>query len=189
MKNCYKIRKTLKRGSLVIKTITKCLLVQVKHMSAITLLCCIIACSNLQTEVYCSRVIDGDTIEVSYGLKTGIVRLIGIDASESFTHTNKYTKDIVACTKQSMTVAKCKEKIKTQSDIAKERLTELVLHKNLYLKVLDKEKPFDRYGRILAYVEIDGVDIGRQMLEEGVVRPYIKFEHPRSMVYHLSVKK
>ncbi len=188
MKNSYNIKKTFKKGSLMVKTIIKCLFVQVKHITAIVLLL-LFACSvDIQQEVYCSRVIDGDTIEVSYGLKTGTVRLIGIDASETFTHTNKYTKDIVECTKRGMTVVKCKAEIKTQSDIAKERLAQMVLHKNLYLKVIDKENPFDKYGRILAYVEVDGVDIGRQLLEEGLAKP-TKNEHPRSMVYQLSAKK
>ncbi|MFA5999907.1 MAG: thermonuclease family protein [Candidatus Paceibacterota bacterium] len=143
--------------------------------------------SSIRENVYCSRAIDGDTIEIIYGLNTKTVRLIGIDASESFTHTNKYTKDIIACSKQiGKNPNKCKAEIKTYADIAKNRLKELCEGKNIQLKVIDKSSPYDRYGRILAYVEIDGVDIGRQMLEEGVVNIYNSFDHPRELIYQLT---
>ncbi|NVD46155.1 thermonuclease family protein, partial [Altererythrobacter sp. HHU K3-1] len=31
---------------------------------------------------------------------------------------------------------------------------------------------FDRYGRTLARLTVDGVDVGRQLVKEGLARPY-----------------
>ena len=38
--------------------------------------------------------------------------------------------------------------------------------------ICTEAREFDSFGRILAYVFLDGVDIGRWLLEEGLVEPY-----------------
>ena len=38
--------------------------------------------------------------------------------------------------------------------------------------VICKEKPRDRYGRILAWVYVDGVDVGAVLLKEGLARVF-----------------
>ena len=44
------------------------------------------------------------------------------------------------------------------------------------------EKKKDRWGRLLAYVEVDGVDVGAVLLKQGLAWEY-KCRHPRRKLY------
>lgn len=87
-----------------------------------------------------SRVIDGDTIEVSGG---AVVRLLGIDAPETGT-----------CGAEAVT----------------ERLAQLLPFGTAVTVVPDPvSDATDRYGRQLAYVELpDGADVGATLVAEGL---------------------
>lgn len=98
------------------------------------------------------RVIDGDTIDVEIDVGFSIfiknrLRLEGIDAPET------RTRDLV----------EKKEGLK-----AKQRLIELIEGKEVIIRTTKDEK----YGRILATVYLDGVNICQQLLDENLARVY-----------------
>ena len=87
-----------------------------------------------------SRIIDGDTIEVTDGSgRKEKVRLFGIDTPER---------------------GKC------GYDESGDRLSELILNAEVQL-VTGGTDDRDRNGRLLRYVDIGGVDAGRILIEEG----------------------
>src|ERR1700754_2907932 len=90
-------------------------------------------------------VVDGDTIKAPYG---PTYRILGYDTPE--TH-----------------FAKCDEE-RALGLKAKARLEELLDHGEV--KVLEKGK-LDKYGRTLATVTINGEDLAKVMIREGLARP------------------
>jgi micrococcal nuclease len=87
-----------------------------------------------------SRIIDGDTIEVTDGSgRTEKVRLIGIDTPER---------------------GKC------GYDESGDQLSMLILNSEVQL-VPGGTDDRDSYGRLLRYVDIGGVDAGRILIEKG----------------------
>lgn len=94
------------------------------------------------------RVVDGDTIIIDYNGKEERVRLIGVDTPESV-HPNesKNTED----------------GIKT-SDYTKQRLSGKTVELELDVSQRDK------YGRILAYVYIDGQMYNKELLKIGYAK-------------------
>ena len=87
-----------------------------------------------------SRIIDGDTIEVTDGSgRTEKVRLIGIDTPER---------------------GKC------GYDESGDRLSKLILNSEVQL-VPGGTDDRDSYGRLLRYVDVGDVDAGRILIEEG----------------------
>jgi endonuclease YncB( thermonuclease family) len=87
-----------------------------------------------------SRIIDGDTIEVTDGSgRTEKVRLIGIDTPER---------------------GKC------GYDESGDRLSKLILNSKVQL-VPGGTDDRDSYGRLLRYVDVGDVDAGRILIEEG----------------------
>ena len=92
-----------------------------------------------------TRVIDGDTIEIDYHGEKERVRMIGIDTPESV-HPDK---------------SKNTEFGKTASEFTKEKL----LNKDISLEFDVSER--DRYGRLLAYVWLDGVMFNEYLVQQG----------------------
>lgn len=91
------------------------------------------------------RVVDGDTIQIDYNGTKEKVRLIGIDTPESV-HPDE---------------AKNTENGKIASDYTKELLTGKFV--KLELDVQER----DKYGRILAYVYLDGEMVNKKLLADG----------------------
>lgn len=91
------------------------------------------------------RVVDGDTIVISYLGKEEKVRLIGVDTPESV-HSD---------------ASKNTPYGKIASDYTKEQLT----GKTIQLEFDVQER--DKYGRLLAYVYIDGKMYNKTLLEKG----------------------
>lgn len=94
------------------------------------------------------RVVDGDTIVVNYNGTNEKVRLIGVDTPESV-HTDK---------------SKNTEEGVKVSDYTKAQLT----GKKVALELDVQER--DKYGRILAYVYLDGVMYNKTLLEIGYAK-------------------
>lgn len=102
--------------------------------------------SAQMTKVKVTRVVDGDTIEVTLadGSKER-VRMIGIDTPESVhPDGDKNNADVVVA-----------------SDYTKEQL----LNKTVYLEFDVGEK--DQYGRLLAYVYINDIMFNAKLAAEG----------------------
>lgn len=102
-------------------------------------------------------VTDGDTIRVRKDGKSEPVRIVGIDAPEQH----------------------AQECFSTESTLFLRNALSgktVVLHRG-------SEDNRDQYGRLLRYVHVDGVDIGAQMLQEGYVKHFPWFSHPRTDSY------
>lgn len=104
--------------------------------------------SAFVTEVY-----DGDTITVDIELGFGIkltdqkIRLFGINAPE------------------------LKGKTKTEGIKSRDKLTELVLNKQIKIQTIKDKK--EKYGRILGKIWIDETLINDVLITEGFVVPYM----------------
>ena len=94
------------------------------------------------------RVVDGDTIVVNFNGKEEKVRLIGVDTPESV-HPDK---------------SKNTEEGVKASEYTKERLS----NKSVKLEFDVQER--DKYGRLLAYVYIDGIMYNKELLEKGYAK-------------------
>ncbi|MFH1305453.1 MAG: thermonuclease family protein [Candidatus Omnitrophota bacterium] len=133
------------------------------YFFAVLLLTCIAASATLatgcarqssaaQAEYIVKKVIDGDTIELSNGSR---VRYIGIDTPEVRKREGtgwKYAPEPYAL------------KAKTENN-------ELVAGKKVKLE-FDAEKE-DKYGRLLAYVYVDGKMVNAELLRRGCASVYM----------------
>ena len=99
------------------------------------------------------RIVDGDTIVINYRGEDEKVRLLRVNTPESV-HPDK---------KQNIPMGK------VASDYTKRRL------EGKYVD-LEFEGPFrGRYGRLLAYVIVDGVNFNLELVREGLSPYYIKY--------------
>lgn len=105
------------------------------------------------TDLYqVSRVIDGDTIEVT---KDGVkekVRLIGINTPETVDP---------------------RKKVECFGKEASAHATELLLGKQVKIVTDDTQTKYDKYGRLLAYVYTDdGLFVNKHMIADGYAYEY-----------------
>ena len=113
-----------------------------------------------------SNIVDGDTVDVNLGEKgEQRVRILLIDSPEmnaSYIDGEKYTDpDPFA---------------EEATNFAKESL----INKDVKLYFHKGNKDSDKYGRILAYIEVDGEDFGGMMLEEGMAQIGYNIDKPYS---------
>lgn len=114
-----------------------------------------------QQQAYVVRVIDGDTVEVRMEDDTiEHVRVLGIDAPE--THGGKHPD--------------CYADAATQF-LKKE------IDQSFITLIPEPQDNRDKYGRLLRYIEYEGVDIGARMLKDGYAKNYPWFPHPRLDAY------
>ncbi|MEJ9150671.1 thermonuclease family protein [Bacillus sp. FSL W8-0223] len=100
--------------------------------------------------------VDGDTIKVNYKGKEETVRYLLVDTPES--------KKPGTC-------------VQPYAKAAAERNRELVNSGNLYLE-FDKGSERDKYGRLLAYVFVDGKSVQEELLKEGYARVAYIYDPP-----------
>ena len=109
------------------------------------------------------RVLDGDTYELSNGEK---VRMIGINAPEL--HNPKVPKEPYA-----------EESLK--------KLEDLILNKEVNLEKDDFTlKDYDKFGRLLRYTFLNGVDIHKKMISEGYAKAYLNYRFTKKNEYILA---
>lgn len=115
--------------------------------------------SSIQNgEVYCDRVVDGDTIVVLMDGKKEKVRMIGIDTPESV-HPDKSRNTPMG---------------KIASKYTKDHL------EGQYVRLETDVQERDKYGRILAYVYLDDKMFNKTLLKEGLanlmtIPPNVKY--------------
>lgn len=107
------------------------------------------------------RITDGDTFLASDGVVHFKVRMIGIDAPESYQELGK---------------------------IAKFKLGELIENQTVRLEPLQQSHGLDKYGRVLAKVFVNNSDIAEQLIRNGhafYYRPYCTDypDHKKSYQY------
>jgi len=104
-----------------------------------------------------TRVVDGDTLEVSAGAREETVRLLGVDTPELH---------------RPGTPVECGARAAAQA------LEELSAGREVELVTDPTQDARDRYGRLLAYVDTDaGTDLGEAMVRRGWAEVYV-FERP-----------
>lgn len=102
-------------------------------------------------DVQLAHVIDGDTIVVSRKGQEERVRILGIDAPEH--------------AREGEPGERCADEATA--------LTEELTSTGVVVIVPDLSQPeTDRYGRTMAYVEVDGEDVGAALLEAGIAEVY-----------------
>jgi len=109
-----------------------------------------------------TNVVDGDTFKIEINGTVETVRIIGIDTPETV-HPSKPVQCFGKEASNALKEVLDGEDITLEKNPAEER---------------------DKYGRLLRYVEIDGVDIGASMIEEGFAYSYKQYPHPRLEEYN-----
>ncbi len=119
--------------------------------------------SAIPNSITVLRAVDGDTLEVSMenGAKEK-VRVLGIDTPE--------------------TVDPRKE-VQCFGKDASQKMKDLLVGKVVTL-IRDPAQDKDVYKRLLRYVDLNGTDIGAQMIREGYAYSYKKYPHPRLSEYN-----
>ena len=97
------------------------------------------------------RVIDGDTVDVNLNCKIETIRFIGMDTPETVD-----PRKPVQCFG------------KEASDNTKAILT----GKTVVLQFDPTQDRRDKYGRLLAYIILDGVNIDKELVQQGFAREY-----------------
>jgi micrococcal nuclease len=117
-------------------------------------------------------VYDGDTIEVS---GVGKVRILGIDAMDGY--------NMQRAGEQAHEYGMPERTIVHWAEEATQVARRTLEHKTVTLEY--GPEVTDRYGRVLAYVEIgrEREDYGLMMIEKGLAAAYYIFEHPRRAQY------
>lgn len=99
-----------------------------------------------------TKIVDGDTFKVSQNGKEVTVRVLGIDTPE---------------TEFSPAGAEC------FGDEATIKAKELLTGTSVVLRTDTTQGDFDKYGRLLAYVEVNSTfDFGERMISEGFAKEY-----------------
>jgi len=99
-----------------------------------------------------SRVVDGDTIEVTKDGAKEKVRLLGINTPETVDP---------------------RKKVECFGKEASAELKQLLTGKQVKLVTDDTQTKYDKYGRLLAYVYTeDGLFVNKHMIEEGYAYEY-----------------
>jgi micrococcal nuclease len=146
-------------------------------LTALTLCLCT---QKVQNEVYVKviDVIDGDTIVVDMNGKLERVRLIGVDTPELKAEKNKpYEYDNIT----NLTL------LAEWGWKAKEFAEKWLEGKIVKLEFDEFAGYRDKYGRILAYVYVNGTDFNALLLEKGLARVYVtKF---KKLEYYMELEK
>jgi micrococcal nuclease len=112
-----------------------------------------------------TRVIDGDTFEITSGEH---VRLLGIDTPEKW-ESNKLTKD-------SERTKKDKETIQALGKLASDYAENILLNQTVVLVSDSTNDNKDRYGRLLRYTYLlDGTFFNLRIIQDGYAYAYLRF--------------
>lgn len=124
----------------------------------------------------CTRVIDGDTIEVEWMGQAERVRILGIDAPE--------TRRTRSLREQAELLQMEPDFLLRYGGIATQIVENWLLDRSVRLVFPEDEVLRDNFGRLLCYVELHGTDIGERLLLGGNAIVY-DAPHPREEAYRL----
>ena len=124
----------------------------------------------------CIKVLDGDTIRVEWLGQIEDVRILGIDCPET-RRGNKLNRQVKRTQME-------QDFVKNYGEIAKKVSTNWLLNQQVRLVFPDDKVERDSFGRLLAYVEQRGVDIGERLILGGNTFLWDAV-HPRQETYLL----
>jgi endonuclease YncB( thermonuclease family) len=125
-------------------------------------------------KAHCVSVLDGDTISVTWALGTNRLRMVGLDALE--VHDGKKLKEQAAMLGIRPGI------LEIMAKNSRNELANLVMGRDVNLEFPEGANSRDSFGRLLSYVDRDGVDVGAWMVEQGWAYPR-KEKHPRMEAY------
>jgi len=131
------------------------------------------------TNVPCAGVLDGDTIRVDWQGQALTVRMLGIDCPET-----RAGRKLV---EQIRSFALSEKLVRDLGVQARNRTTRYVTNQVVRLVFPGSPEKRDAFGRLLAYVEVDGQDVGRVLLQSGFAVLY-PADHPRVEDYRAAVE-
>ena len=111
----------------------------------------------------CIEVIDGDTIRVVWEEGTNLVRLVGIDAPE----TRRTAKQRRQAEELRVESEWLRDVGKAAAALARARTHK----KEVHLVFSTGRVTRDAFSRLLAYVEVDGEDLGSVLVQNGLAAP------------------
>lgn len=124
--------------------------------------------------VACIRVLDGDTFEVVHLGQTNLLRVIGIDSFE--------TKAGKKLRSQAEAHALSEERALELGNLARAAAEKNLLGKQLTIRFESGGVAYDSFGRLLAYVYLDGRDYGKWLIRNGLAYPREE-DHVRDKYY------
>lgn len=104
-----------------------------------------------------ARVIDGDTIKVLISDREETVRLIGVDAPE---------------------ITDSRKAIQCFGKEASDKAKEVLGKKTVVLEADSTQDNKDKYGRLLRYVFVDGINLSKLMISQGYAHEYTYQNNP-----------
>ncbi|MCE9612926.1 MAG: thermonuclease family protein [Lentisphaerae bacterium] len=125
-------------------------------------------------DVACLDVLDGDTIKVDWEGGPITVRMLGIDCME--THEGKKLQQ------QAKEFGLKEDEVLSYGKQAKNRTVAVTKGNTVRLVFPGSPEHRDSFGRLLGYVEADGRDMGKSLLESGLAVEY-PAAHPRQDEY------
>ena len=111
----------------------------------------------------CVNIVDGDTIDVAWVYGTNRLRIVGMDCPES-KNSKKLRDQANSYGIKSTTMLKIGKNTKK---IAAEHLLNHAIVLTFPRGTIER----DAFGRLLAYVEVNGIDYGAFMIENGMAYP------------------
>ena len=117
-------------------------------------------------------VVDGDTIVVQFQGKTETLRILGVDTPEISKKNSpyEYKTNNLEC-------------VKEWGYKAKDFTYSMLKGKDVQIEFDEKAGLRDCFGRLLAYVYIDGKDFGKMLIEKGYARVYVEGEFSKKSEY------
>jgi micrococcal nuclease len=120
---------------------------------------------NSETKAQIVEVVDGDTVEVSLDNHKETIRILGIDTPEVHGQ-NIPAEYFLENTSENR---ECLQEIgEKASEFARKELS----HRTVKIVQDPKSDGRGSYGRLLAYIEYNQTDLGKQLLKQGYARVY-----------------
>jgi micrococcal nuclease len=125
----------------------------------------------------CLRVLDGDTIRIEWQGRNEDVRMLGIDCPE--------TKRSRKLQEQAQKLGIEPDALQRYGEIARKTTENWLLNRDVHIIFAGDDVRRDSFGRLLAYVEQQGIDIGERLLLGGNAMLAEYDVHPRNETYRL----
>ncbi|MCB1069433.1 MAG: thermonuclease family protein [Kiritimatiellae bacterium] len=126
-------------------------------------------------EGFCTGVIDGDTLDIRTRDGTPYrIRLLGMDCMEI------HNEEKMA--KQARAYGQPVEAVRRLGHKARERVSSLAAGRPVTWTIPEGTRLRDPYERVLAYVEVHGMDLGELLLKEGLAEMR-RDRHPKAAEY------